>query len=132
VDAAAAVPSQQRIHTYEARLTRLVLDYVANRLSLPETPLDHHGDKAAVDEILAGLVTRQGMDPQLVLGIYADHLSKTVRSADSPRFFAFIPVRHQHDLGGSDRRPVRLPAPGPDVGEGARGARHRGLTRTAT
>ena len=85
-------PSQQRMHTPDERLTSLILDYVSDRLSMPETPLDHPGQKAEVDAILDGLVTREGMDPERVLEIYADHLSKTVLSADSPRYWAFIPA----------------------------------------
>ena len=88
----APTPSQQRMHVPDERLTSLILDYVADRLSMPETPLDHPGQKAEVDAILDGLVTREGMDPERVLEIYADHLSKTVLSADSPRYWAFIPA----------------------------------------
>ena len=85
------VPPQQRMHTPDAELVALILDYVSDRLAIPETPLDHPGEKAEVDAILDGLVTREGMDPARVLEIYADHLSKTVLSADSPRYWAFIP-----------------------------------------
>lgn len=92
MSAAAHVPSQQRMHAVDEELTALVLDYVSSRLSLPETPLDHPGDKAEVDAILDGLVTREGIDPRRVMEIYDEHLSKTVLSADSPRFFAFIPA----------------------------------------
>jgi glutamate/tyrosine decarboxylase-like PLP-dependent enzyme len=79
------------MHTPDDRLAHLVLDYVSERLSIPETPLDHPGRKAEVDAILDGLVTREGMDAEKVLDIYAEHLSKTVLSADSPRYWAFIP-----------------------------------------
>ena len=85
------VPPQQRMHTPDPTLVSLILDYVSERLSIPETPLDHPGEKAEVDAILDGLVTREGMDPVKVLEIYAEHLSKTVLSADSPRYWAFIP-----------------------------------------
>ena len=44
-----AVPAQQRMHHYDESLTRLILDYVQERLSLPETPLDHPGDKRTKD-----------------------------------------------------------------------------------
>ncbi|MBI1379366.1 MAG: aspartate aminotransferase family protein [Frankiales bacterium] len=80
------------MHAPDEQLTRLVLDYVSQRLAIPETPLDHPGQKAEVDAILSGLVTREGMDPERVLAIYADHLSQTVLSADSPRYWAFIPA----------------------------------------
>jgi glutamate/tyrosine decarboxylase-like PLP-dependent enzyme len=79
------------MHTPDSELVALILDYVSDRLAIPETPLDHPGEKAEVDAILDGLVTREGMDPARVLEIYADHLSKTVLSADSPRYWAFIP-----------------------------------------
>jgi glutamate/tyrosine decarboxylase-like PLP-dependent enzyme len=87
----ADVPPQQRMHTPDSELVALILDYVSDRLAIPETPLDHPGEKAEVDAILDGLVTREGLDPARVLEIYADHLSKTVLSADSPRYWAFIP-----------------------------------------
>jgi glutamate/tyrosine decarboxylase-like PLP-dependent enzyme len=79
------------MHTPDPQLVSLILDYVSDRLAIPETPLDHPGEKAEVDAILDGLVTREGMDPARVLEVYADHLSKTVLSADSPRYWAFIP-----------------------------------------
>ena len=81
----------QRMHTYDERVTRLVLDYVQERLSMPETPLDHPGDKVEVDAILDGLVTVGGRDAAEILALYDEHLSKTVLSADSPRYWAFIP-----------------------------------------
>ncbi len=88
----AAAQPQQRMHVPDEKLTRLVLDYVSSRLSMRETPLDHPGQKAEVDAILDGLVTREGIEPEKVLEIYAEHLSKTVLSADSPRYWAFIPA----------------------------------------
>ncbi len=92
MSAAAPVPSQQRMHAVDEDLTALVLDYVSNRLAMRETPLDHPGEKAEVDAILDGLITREGIDPRRVMEIYTEHLSKTVLSADSPRFLAFIPA----------------------------------------
>ncbi len=80
-----------RMHRPDERLTTLLLDYVARRLAMPEAPLDHPGDKAVVDELLGGLITTAGRDPAEVLGMYENGLSQTVLSADSPRFFAFIP-----------------------------------------
>ena len=83
--------SHARMHTYDARLADLVLEYVARRVALDDTPLDHPGDKAEVDAFLDGLITPEGTDPERVMRIYDEHLSKTVLSADSPRFFTFIP-----------------------------------------
>ena len=86
------VPPQQRMHVNDERLVSLVLDYVRDRLSLAETPLDHPGDKAAIDGLLDGLITPGGTDPAVVMDLYEHHLSQTVLSADTPRFFGFIPA----------------------------------------
>ena len=106
----------QRMHTYDERLTRLVLDYVQDRLSMPETPLDHPGEKAEVDAILDGLVTAGGRDAAEVLALYDEHLSKTVLSADSPRYWAFIPAAptkaallSERDGAARDEFVIRLP-----------------------
>jgi len=86
-----ALARHSRMHTYDPQLASLVLDYVAKRVALDETPLDHPGEKADVDAFLGGLITPEGTDPARVMRIYDEHLSKTVLSADSPRFFTFIP-----------------------------------------
>jgi aromatic-L-amino-acid/L-tryptophan decarboxylase len=80
-----------RMHTYDPQLASLVLDYVSKRVALDDTPLDHPGDRAEIDAFLEGLITPAGTDPAHVMRIYDEHLSKTVLSADSPRFFTFIP-----------------------------------------
>jgi aromatic-L-amino-acid/L-tryptophan decarboxylase len=85
------VPAHQRMHHFDAAQTHLILDYVTERLSMDETPLDFPGDKAVIDSILNGLVTAEGISTERALGIYDDDVSKTVLSADSPRFWAFIP-----------------------------------------
>jgi glutamate/tyrosine decarboxylase-like PLP-dependent enzyme len=79
------------MHHFDAGQTQLILDYVTQRLSMDETPLDFPGEKARIDALLDGLITAAGTPTDHVLGIYADELSKTVLSADSPRFWAFIP-----------------------------------------
>ena len=61
------VPPQQRMHVNDERLVSLILDYVRDRLSLAETPLDHPGDKAAIDGLLDGLITTGGTDPAVVM-----------------------------------------------------------------
>jgi aromatic-L-amino-acid/L-tryptophan decarboxylase len=81
-----------RMHTYDPELANLVLAYVKERLTYPETSLDGLGDRAEIDEALADLITRNGQDPAQVLKVYSDVLSLTVLSADSPRFHAFIPA----------------------------------------
>lgn len=83
--------SPDRMHRPDERLTSLLLDYVARRLAMPEAPLDHPGEKAEVDELLGGMITTTGRDPAEVLATYENGLAQTVLSADSPRFFAFIP-----------------------------------------
>jgi len=82
----------RRMHTPDERLTALILDYVTRRLALPETPLDHPADKATLDEMLDGLITPEGRDPAQVMDLYEHRLSQTILSADSPRFWAFIPA----------------------------------------
>jgi glutamate/tyrosine decarboxylase-like PLP-dependent enzyme len=82
----------ERMHRPDKALTDLVLDYLARRLALPEVPLDHPGVGPDLQARLAGLITATGMDPATVLRVYEDHLSQAVLSADSPRFFAFIPA----------------------------------------
>jgi glutamate/tyrosine decarboxylase-like PLP-dependent enzyme len=88
---AESVPTHLRMHHFDSAQTHLILDYVTERLSMDETPLDFPGDKSVIDSILAGLLTAEGLPTQQVLGIYDEDLSKTVLSADSPRFWAFIP-----------------------------------------
>jgi glutamate/tyrosine decarboxylase-like PLP-dependent enzyme len=79
------------MHHFDAEQTQLILNYVTERLSMDETPLDFPGDKARIDALLSGLITPQGTAASEVLDMYAEELSKTVLSADSPRFWAFIP-----------------------------------------
>jgi len=85
------VPAHLRMHHFDGDQTQLILDYVTERLSMDETPLDFPGDKARIDELLTGLITAGGTPTAAILGIYTEELSKTVLSADSPRFWAFIP-----------------------------------------
>lgn len=85
------VPPHLRMHNFDSAQTQLILDYVTQRLSMEETPLDFPGDKSVIDAILSGLVTTAGTPTKQVLDIYDKDLSQTVLSADSPRFWAFIP-----------------------------------------
>ncbi len=88
---AATVPAHLRMHHFDPSQTQLILNYVTERLSMDETPLDFPGDKSVIDSILSGLLTDHGLPTAQVLDLYEEHLSKTVLSADSPRFWAFIP-----------------------------------------
>jgi aromatic-L-amino-acid/L-tryptophan decarboxylase len=85
------VPAHLRMHHFDGDQTQLILDYLTERLSMDETPLDFPGDKARIDQLLTGLITAGGMPTAAILDIYTEELSKTVLSADSPRFWAFIP-----------------------------------------
>jgi glutamate/tyrosine decarboxylase-like PLP-dependent enzyme len=81
-----------RMHTPDEALSAVVLKYVRERVALAEAPLDLPGDTTEIAALLDGLVTAGGTDPATVMELYEDHLSQTVLSADSPRFFAFIPA----------------------------------------
>lgn len=80
------------MHTFDQALTDLVLDYVQERLSYPETSIDGLADRDLIERSLAGLIGDAPHDPEHVLRAYADVLAPTVLSADSPRYFAFIPA----------------------------------------
>lgn len=80
-----------RMHVADPDMTRVMLDYVAERLLEAEAPLDGLADRAHLDEVLRGLIGEEGRDFRAVLDVYTEHLALTVLSADSPRMFAFIP-----------------------------------------
>ena len=81
-----------RMHRDDPAMTELFLSYVRERLALVETPVDGLGDRAVLEAAVAGLITEDGRDAEEVLGVYVDSLADTILSADSPRFFAFIPA----------------------------------------
>lgn len=81
-----------RMHTFDPKLVGTVLGYVTERLSLAETPVDGLGDRAAMEAAIAGLIDDAPKDPRAVLDVYVDYLADTIMSADSPRFYAFIPA----------------------------------------
>ena len=85
-------PSADRMHTPDEVLSAVVLDFVRGRVALAEAPLDFPGDTSQIAALLDGLVTSTGTDPGTIMRLYDEHLSRTVLSADSPRFFAFIPA----------------------------------------
>ncbi len=80
------------MHVVDPEMMALVFDYVAERLSMDETPVDGLGDRLQMGEIVAGLIGDDPRPAAEVLDIYVQHMSKTIVSADSPRFFAFIPA----------------------------------------
>lgn len=80
------------MHTPDQHLVDVVLAYVTDRLALEEAPIDGFGDRVKMQQALEGLIGPKPRDPVEVLGIYETYLSETVLSADSPRFFGFIPA----------------------------------------
>lgn len=81
-----------RMHTIDPAMLELILGYVTERLELAEAPVDGLGDRAAMHEAMAGLIGNGPREATEVLDVYVDYLADTVLSADSPRFFAFIPA----------------------------------------
>jgi glutamate/tyrosine decarboxylase-like PLP-dependent enzyme len=74
------------------RMADLIFDYCRQRLALDPVVLDFPGEKAVLDEALAGLMGSQPKDPADVLRLFAERLAPAVISCDSPRFLAFIPA----------------------------------------
>lgn len=81
-----------RMHIFDAAMADEVLAYVRDRISLSEAPLDYPGVHEDVLAALEGLITEDGMGVHEVLTRYDMVLSRTVISADSPRFLSFIPA----------------------------------------
>ncbi len=81
-----------RMHAPDQHLVDVVLAYVTERLALTEAPIDGFGDRDEMQQALEGLIGSEPKDPVAVLSIYEKYLSETVLSADSPRFFGFIPA----------------------------------------
>jgi glutamate/tyrosine decarboxylase-like PLP-dependent enzyme len=79
------------MHKFDADLTNLIFDYLRERLSMPEVPLDHPGQTSEIFAALDGLISPAGNNAEDVLKLYDEVLSRSVISGDSPRFFAFIP-----------------------------------------
>lgn len=80
-----------RMHRFDAGLTDMIFDYMRDRLSMPEVPLDHPGDTDTILSAINGIITAEGKPADDVLRLYDEVLSRSVISGDSPRFFAFIP-----------------------------------------
>ncbi len=81
-----------RMHEFDPDMTELILDYVRDRLAIPETSIDGLGDRSHLERVVDGLITEDGRPAQEVLDLYVDHLADTILSADSPRYHAFIPA----------------------------------------
>jgi len=81
-----------KMHQFDANMADAILDYVRQRLELAETPLDGILDPGELPELLSGLITPEGIGHQKSLELYDQKLSQMVISADSPKYFAFIPA----------------------------------------
>lgn len=81
-----------RMHELDPAMLDLILGYVADRLALPEAPVDGLGDRESMLHAMNDVIGDEPKDPAEILGIYTDHLADTILSADSPRFYAFIPA----------------------------------------
>lgn len=80
------------MHQFNPEMTDLILEFVRDRLSLEETPVDGLGVRSELHDALDGLMNDAGRPANEVLGLYVDHIADTILSADSPRFWAFIPA----------------------------------------
>ena len=81
-----------RMHKFDPQATELIFNYMRERLALKETPLDFPGDRKILDKALAGLINPTGNSIEKVMDLYDQTISRAVISADTPRFFAFIPA----------------------------------------
>ena len=84
--------SPERMHIADQATIDVILKYVNERLVLPEAPVDGLGNREEMKAALEGLIGAGPKDPVEVLGIYEKYLADTNLSADSPRFFDFIPA----------------------------------------
>ena len=80
------------MHQFDPELTDQVFDYMRDRLSMPNVPLDFPGDPKVLAKAISGLIKPEGNPAAEVLKLYDEVISRTVVSGDSPRFMAFIPT----------------------------------------
>lgn len=85
-------PNADRMHRFDADQADMIWAYVHDRLAMIEAPLDGLGERADVRAALDGLITETGRPAREVLDVYTDALAESILSADSPRFYAFIPA----------------------------------------
>lgn len=74
------------------RIAKAVYAYTDWRLRLDPVPLDVGAPRDQLEERMAGLLGASGNDPETVLKLYDETVSRAVISCDSPRFLAFIPA----------------------------------------
>jgi glutamate/tyrosine decarboxylase-like PLP-dependent enzyme len=87
-----ASKNSNSMHQFDSELTDQVFDYMRDRLSMPDVPLDFPGDPKVLAQALAGLIKPEGNSAADVLKLYDEVISRAVVSGDSPRFMAFIPT----------------------------------------
>lgn len=82
-----------RMNELTDELIRHVLARVDQRLRMDPAPLDR-GTRTATElaGLLGGLITEDSRDLDEVLDLYSTVIAPSVLSADSPRFFGFIPA----------------------------------------
>jgi aromatic-L-amino-acid/L-tryptophan decarboxylase len=88
----AASENPNSMHQFDSELTDQVFEYMRDRLSMPDVPLDFPGDPKVLAEAISGLIKPEGNSATDVLKLYDEVISRTVVSGDSPRFMAFIPT----------------------------------------
>jgi aromatic-L-amino-acid decarboxylase len=81
-----------RMHQPDQYMVDLIFKYVNGRLGIPEAPVDGLEDRDAMRMAMQGLIGSAPKDPAYVMDIYENAMSETILSADSPRFFGFIPA----------------------------------------
>jgi aromatic-L-amino-acid decarboxylase len=74
------------------RIAKAIYGYTDWRLRLDPVPLDSGAPREQLEERMAGLLGASGNDPEAVLKLYDETISRAVISCDSPRFLAFIPA----------------------------------------
>jgi glutamate/tyrosine decarboxylase-like PLP-dependent enzyme len=79
------------MHRFDPVMTQLILDYVVERLSIEENSVDGLGDRQHLERMVSGLIGDEPRDAKEVLDLYVTDLADTILSADSPRYYAFIP-----------------------------------------
>lgn len=91
-DPVAADLDPARMHRPDQELIDLMLRYVNERVGLDDTPIDGFQDRESMLADMEGLIGDLPKDPQFVMDLYENSMSETILSADSPRFFGFIPA----------------------------------------
>jgi glutamate/tyrosine decarboxylase-like PLP-dependent enzyme len=76
---------------YDPRQAETILAYCRERLSHAGVPLDFGSLAGDPTPLLAGLITDEGRDVDVVLKLFSEQLATSVISIDSPGFLAFIP-----------------------------------------